>query len=46
MLGLKDNCLHPSSQKPYIKSSSGGIDNSIEGIQVSRKVSGLSKDLF
>lgn len=36
MLGLKDNCLHPSSQKPYIKASSGGIDNSIEGIQVSK----------
>lgn len=34
MLGLKDNCLHPSSSKPYIKSSSGGADNSPEGIQV------------
>ncbi|PCG93332.1 Dimeric alpha-beta barrel [Penicillium occitanis (nom. inval.)] len=33
MLALKDNCLHPSSQKPYIKASSGGIDNSIEEIQ-------------
>ncbi|KAJ5089478.1 stress responsive A/B barrel domain protein [Penicillium argentinense] len=33
MLALKDDCLHPLSQKPYIKSSSGGIDNSIEGIQ-------------
>ncbi|KAJ5832502.1 hypothetical protein N7474_000813 [Penicillium riverlandense] len=33
MLGLKDNCIHPSSQKPYIKSSSGGRDNSIEGAQ-------------
>lgn len=35
MLGLKDNCLHPSSSKPYIKTSSGGADNSPEGIQVS-----------
>ncbi|OKL57465.1 hypothetical protein UA08_06931 [Talaromyces atroroseus] len=33
MLALEDNCLHPSSQKPYIKSSSGGVDNSIKGIQ-------------
>lgn len=36
MLALKDQCLHPSSQKPYIKASSGGADNSIEGIQVSQ----------
>jgi hypothetical protein len=34
MLALKDNCLHPLSQKPYIKSSLGGLDNSIEGLQV------------
>ncbi|KAB8258188.1 hypothetical protein BDV32DRAFT_126239 [Aspergillus pseudonomiae] len=33
MLALKDNCLHPSSNKPYIKTSFGGIDNSPEGIQ-------------
>ncbi|KAL4916234.1 hypothetical protein BDW62DRAFT_186731 [Aspergillus aurantiobrunneus] len=33
MLGLKDNCLHPTSQKPYILSSSGGVDNSPEGMQ-------------
>ncbi|KAJ5364566.1 stress responsive A/B barrel domain protein [Penicillium cataractarum] len=33
MLALKDNCLHPLSQKPYIKSSFGGLDNSIEGLQ-------------
>lgn len=35
MLGLKDDCVHPSSQRPYIKASSGGADNSPEGIQVS-----------
>ncbi|KAJ5098648.1 stress responsive A/B barrel domain protein [Penicillium argentinense] len=33
LVGLKDNCLHPSSQKPYMKVSSGGADNSPEGIQ-------------
>ncbi|KAJ5178265.1 Dimeric alpha-beta barrel [Penicillium coprophilum] len=33
MLALKDNCVHPTSQKPYIKSASGGKDNSPEGIQ-------------
>ncbi|KAL4778847.1 hypothetical protein BJX76DRAFT_352285 [Aspergillus varians] len=33
MLGLKDNCLHPTSQKPYILSASGGVDNSPEGHQ-------------
>ncbi|KAI2746547.1 hypothetical protein DTO013E5_263 [Penicillium roqueforti] len=31
MLGLKDSCVHPTSQKPYIKSASGGKDNSSEG---------------
>lgn len=34
MLALKDSCVHPTSQKPYIKSASGGTDNSPEGIQV------------
>ncbi|KAJ5432945.1 uncharacterized protein N7458_012101 [Penicillium daleae] len=33
MVGLKDSCIHPTSNKSYIKSSSGGADNSIEGIQ-------------
>jgi len=33
MLSLKDTCLHPSSNKPYIVSSSGGVDNSPEGAQ-------------
>ncbi|OQE32884.1 hypothetical protein PENFLA_c001G04121 [Penicillium flavigenum] len=35
MLALKDSCLHPTSQQPYIKSASGGKDNSPEGIQAS-----------
>ncbi|CAG8051738.1 unnamed protein product [Penicillium nalgiovense] len=35
MLALKDSCLHPTSQQPYIKSASGGKDNSPESIQVS-----------
>lgn len=34
MLALKNHCLHPTAQKPYIKSSSGGADNSPEGSQV------------
>ncbi|KAJ6102774.1 stress responsive A/B barrel domain protein [Penicillium sp. IBT 16267x] len=33
MLALKDTCIHPSSQKPYIKASTGGADNSIEASQ-------------
>ncbi|EMR63123.1 putative stress responsive a b barrel domain-containing protein [Eutypa lata UCREL1] len=33
MLGLKDKCIHPTSQKPYIKSFTGGKDNSPEGLQ-------------
>ncbi|KAI1294399.1 stress responsive A/B barrel domain-containing protein [Xylaria venustula] len=33
MLSLKDDCLHPTSQKPYIKSLTGGKDNSPEGRQ-------------
>ncbi|KAK7706437.1 hypothetical protein SLS57_009671 [Botryosphaeria dothidea] len=33
MLALKDNCIHPTSQKPYIKSGIGGRDNSPEGVQ-------------
>ncbi|EUC39037.1 hypothetical protein COCVIDRAFT_35306 [Bipolaris victoriae FI3] len=31
MLALKDKCIHPTSQKPYIKSFSGGKNNSPEG---------------
>lgn len=33
MLGLKQTCLHPTSQKPYVVESSGGKDNSPEGHQ-------------
>ncbi|KAI4862867.1 stress responsive A/B barrel domain protein [Hypoxylon rubiginosum] len=33
MLGLKDGCIHPTSQKQYIKSLTGGKDNSNEGAQ-------------
>ncbi|KAL2021714.1 hypothetical protein VTK56DRAFT_6657 [Thermocarpiscus australiensis] len=32
-LALKDNCLAPNSQHAYIKSMSGGRDNSPEGLQ-------------
>lgn len=31
MLELKDKCIHPTSQKPYIKAFSGGKNNSPEG---------------
>lgn len=34
MLALEHTCLHPETQKPYLKSVTGGKDNSIEGIQV------------
>lgn len=34
MLGLKDSCIDPASQKQYIKSLTGGKDNSNEGAQV------------
>jgi hypothetical protein len=37
MLALKDDCLSTSSQKPYIKSFSGGRNNSPEGHAV-RKI--------
>ncbi|KAF2715061.1 hypothetical protein K504DRAFT_396036, partial [Pleomassaria siparia CBS 279.74] len=30
MLALKHHCLHPTSNKKYIKSLSGGTDNSPE----------------
>ncbi|KAJ5872033.1 uncharacterized protein N7529_004386 [Penicillium soppii] len=33
MLSLKECCVHPKTQKQYIKASSGGIDNSPEGLQ-------------
>ena len=36
MLALKDTCIHPTTQKPYVKSYGGGRDNSPEGHQVSR----------
>ncbi|ROV90949.1 hypothetical protein VPNG_10081 [Cytospora leucostoma] len=33
LLALKDNCIHPVSKKPYIKTGLGGKDNSPEGLQ-------------
>ncbi|KAF2184407.1 stress responsive A/B barrel domain-containing protein [Zopfia rhizophila CBS 207.26] len=33
MLRLKKTCIHPTTQKPYIKSITGGVDNSIENLQ-------------
>ena len=34
MLNLRTQCIHPTSQEPYIRTSSGGRDNSPEGQQV------------
>ncbi|KAK4211505.1 hypothetical protein QBC37DRAFT_290100 [Rhypophila decipiens] len=31
-IALKDDCLHPTAQQPYITSIKGGEDNSIEGL--------------
>lgn len=31
---LKDKCVLPDTQEPYIKSVTAGADNSIEGLQV------------
>ncbi|OCK75386.1 stress responsive A/B barrel domain protein [Lepidopterella palustris CBS 459.81] len=33
MLELQHNCIHPTTQKPYINSVVGGRDNSPEGHQ-------------
>ncbi|ROW07286.1 hypothetical protein VMCG_03953 [Cytospora schulzeri] len=33
MLALKDNCIHPESKQPYVKTGIGGKDNSPEGKQ-------------
>jgi len=33
MLVLRTTCTHPDTGKPYIVSSSGGVDNSPEGAQ-------------
>ncbi|EER28105.1 hypothetical protein D8B26_006769 [Coccidioides posadasii str. Silveira] len=32
-MALKDICLHPTTQKPYIKSMTSGVDNSTVGLQ-------------
>jgi len=36
-VGLKDSCLHPTSNESYILSLKGGNDNSPEGLQVRTK---------
>ncbi|KAI1080328.1 stress responsive A/B barrel domain protein [Whalleya microplaca] len=33
MLALGANCIHPTSQQPYVKVIGGGRDNSPEGFQ-------------
>lgn len=39
MLALKDNCLHPTTSEPYVKTAVGGKDNSPEGAQVTPSLS-------
>jgi hypothetical protein len=34
MLALKEQCLHPTTQKQYVKSGIGGKQNSPEGLDV------------
>ncbi|KAI1207847.1 dabb-domain-containing protein [Annulohypoxylon truncatum] len=33
ILDFETNCIHPTSQKPYVKVLGGGKDNSLEGRQ-------------
>lgn len=40
MLGLKEGCVNATSGKQYIRSLTGGKDNSIEGAQVSAELLG------
>ena len=35
LMELKNTCIHPTSQKPYIRSYTGGWNNSTEGLEVS-----------
>ena len=35
MIGLKNTCVHPQTQKPYMRSYGGGKNNSPEGAAVS-----------
>lgn len=37
-MALKDTCLHPETQKPYILASKGGINNSPEGREVRQSI--------
>lgn len=38
MLALKDTCVHPQTNKPYMKSYGGGKNNSPEGAAVSHTI--------
>lgn len=33
LLALKQDCIHPTTRQPYIKSAVGGRENSPEGLQ-------------
>lgn len=38
MLALKSSCLHPTTQTAYIKSLTGGLNNSPENLAVSGRL--------
>lgn len=46
MLSLKESCIHPDTRNPYIVSSTGGRDCSIEGMQVRLLALKLTHDGF
>lgn len=42
MLNLQHQCIHPTSNEPYIVSAKGGRDNSSEGMQVNSDLASRS----
>ena len=46
MIDLRNQCIHPTSKKPYITSSSGGRQNSSEGTKVCSVLQPLSYAAF
>ncbi|POS74907.1 stress responsive A/B barrel domain-containing protein [Diaporthe helianthi] len=46
MMALMTACIHPSTLQPYIKSLTGGKDNSPEGLQVVEFASTQDRDYY
>ena len=46
MIDLRNQCIHPTSKKPYITTSSGGRQNSSEGTKVCSILQPLSYAAF